>query len=76
MTFCDVVAVPVTLPVTAPVTAPTWVPKKLVAVIAVPVTFPLNTSAVRTFVDGLYCNPASLDNPTPVPVAFRENITE
>ena len=38
--------------------------------------FPENTSAVRTLVLGLYCNPASLDNPTPVPVAFNENTTE
>ena len=66
--FWDVVAVPVTLP--------TWVPKKFVAVNAVPVWFPENTSAVSTFVDGLYCKPASLDNPTPVPVAFNEKTTE
>ena len=46
------------------------------AVAAVPDKFPLNTSAVRTFVDGLYSNPASLDNPTPVPVAFNEKTTE
>ena len=64
------------VPVTLPVTGPTCVPKKLVAVAAVPVKFPENTSAVRTLVDGLYCNPASLDNPTPVPVAFNENTTE
>ena len=24
----------------------------------------------------MYCNPPSLDNPTPVPVAFNENTTE
>ena len=72
LTFWDVVAVPVTLPVTAP----TCVPKMLVAVTAVPVKLPENTSAVSTFVLGLYCNPASLDKPIPVPVAFRENITE
>ena len=71
-TFCAVVAVPVKLPVTFPVR----VPKKLVAVTAVPVKFPENTSAVRTLVDGLYCKPASLDNPTPVPVAFKEKTTE
>ena len=62
--FCEVVAVPVR------------VPKKFVAVKAVPVWFPENTSAVRTLVAGLYCNPASLDNPTPDPVAFNEKTTE
>ena len=55
---------------------PTNVPKKFVAVAAVPVKLPENTSAVSTFVAGLYCNPASLDNPTPVPVALSENTTE
>ena len=64
------------VPVTLPVTGPTCVPKKFVAVAAVPVKLPENTSAVRTFVLGLYCNPASLDNPTPVPVAFNEKMTE
>ena len=48
LTFCAVVAVPVTFPVR--------VPKKLVAVTAVPETFPLNTLAVRTSVAGLYVN--------------------
>ena len=38
--------------------------------------FPEKTSAVRTLVAGLYCNPASLDNPTPVPVALSEKTTE
>ena len=66
-TFLDVVAVD---------ELPTNVPKKLVAVAAVPVKFPLNTSVVSTWVLGLYCKPPSLDNPTPVPVAFNENTTE
>ena len=43
---------------------------------AVADTFPENTSAVRTFVLGLYCKPASLDNATPDPEAFNENTTE
>ena len=68
MIFWDVVAVPVTFPVN--------VPKKFVAVNAVPVWFPEKTSAVSTLVDGLYCNPASEDNAIPVPVAFNENTTE
>ena len=46
------------------------------AVKAVPVWFPENTSAVRTLVLGLYCNPASEDKATPDPVAFNEKTTE
>ena len=44
LTFAEVVAVP---------TLPTKVPKKLVAVIAVPVTFPENVVADNTSVAGL-----------------------
>ena len=62
MTFWDVVAVPVTLPVN--------VPKKFVAVKAVPVWFPENTSTVRTLVAGLYCNDESDETATPDVVAF------
>ena len=46
------------------------------AVTAVALTFPENTSAVNTFVDGLYCKPASEDKATPEPVAFNEKTTE
>ena len=45
-------------------------------VAAVTEAFPDNTSAVRTLVLGLYCNPASEERAIPVPVAFNENTTE
>ena len=48
----------------------------MVAVAAVPVKFPLNTSVDNTFVDGLYNRLPSLDKPTPVPVAFKEKTIE
>ena len=65
--FCDVTAV---------AEDPWNVPKKFVAVTAVALTFPENTSAVNTFVLGLYCKPASLDKATPDPVAFNEKTIE
>ena len=58
------------MPVTFPVTAPTWVPKKLVAVAAVALRFPENTSAVSTFVPGLNCKVLSELTATPEVVAF------
>ena len=64
-TFCAVVAVP---------TLPIKVPKKLVAVIAVPVTLPLKTPAVSTLVPGLYDKSVSVDVAKPLPDNAGEKV--
>ena len=69
-TFVAVVAVPVTLPVTFPVN----VPKKLVAVAAVPVKFPENTDAASTLDAGLYVSSVSAEVANPLPEDAGENV--
>jgi len=65
LTFCAVVAVE---------ELPTNVPKKLVAVAAVPVKFPENTVADKTLVLGLYAKSVSADVAKPLQLAAGENV--
>ena len=53
-----------------PVTFPVNDPKKFVAVAAVALRFPENTSVVNTFVPGLNCNVESDETATPEAVAL------